>query len=77
MIIKRGIIHKIQMPNKYESVTVSAEIEIDTDEILEKDRGPDKAFDGVDVLLTLAIADDLAEAQRLSDGDSYVREWNE
>lgn len=76
MIIKRAVSHRVQMPNQYESVTVTAELTVDTEELTESVVGEGREFDKVDELLNTAIENDLKEATRLSDPDSYVREWN-
>jgi hypothetical protein len=73
MLIRRGIIHKVQMLNQYESVSVTAEITVDTEEFPAMD--PEVAFDKVDELLGMAIENDLSQARKLSDDDSYVRDW--
>lgn len=82
MIIKRAITHKIQMPGtseyRQEGVTVTAEVTVDT-EVARKtgvELSLEQQFDAVDELLNLAIENDLKEAVRLSDPESYVREWN-
>jgi hypothetical protein len=73
MQIRRGITHKVQMPNQYESVQVIAEITADTEELGTAD--PDIVFDKLDELLEMAVETDFRKAQKLSAGDSYAREW--
>ena len=77
MIIKRGISHKIQMPEKYESVTVMAEVTVDTEELPEGTWTLKAVAAEVQKRLDEVIAADLDNAAALAADESYVKEWNE
>lgn len=70
MIITKTVGHQIHM-GPYETVTLSATAELEVPEGARRD----KALDEIDELLKSALEDDIKEARRLADDDSYIRDW--
>lgn len=69
MKVSKTVSHRINMGN-YESLTLGASVEIDTDDL----EGDEAVLDLIDTTISDALAPDLKEARRLSN-NSYISEF--
>jgi hypothetical protein len=73
VIIRRGVTHRVQMPQQYEWVELTASVEVDTEQLDRDIALSSEVF--LQQKLDDVIAEDLKQAQELSESASYVREW--